>query len=65
MSESTDVQIQGERNINPENRSKHEGFETATKASMWKNGLFLMREIWQSVQLSTWGNNFSFRSDET
>ena len=34
MSESTDVQIQGERNINPENRSKHEGFETATKASM-------------------------------
>lgn len=36
MSESTDVQIQGERNINPENRSKHEGFEKATKASICK-----------------------------
>lgn len=36
MLESTDVQIQGERNIDPENRSKHEGFEKVTKASMWK-----------------------------
>lgn len=34
MSESIDVQIQGERNLNAENRSMYEGFEKSTKASI-------------------------------
>ena len=45
MSESIDVQIQGEINLNAENRSMYEGFEKSTKASIWKkNSLFLMRK---------------------
>ena len=34
MSESIDVQIQGEINLNAENRSMYEGFEKSTKASI-------------------------------
>ena len=36
MSESIDVQIQGERNLNVENRSMYEGFEKSTKTSIWR-----------------------------
>lgn len=34
MSETIDVKIIGQRNLNLENRSKHDGFKKAMKASI-------------------------------
>lgn len=44
MSESIDVQIQGERNLNVENRSMYEGFKKVQKQVYEENSLFLMRK---------------------
>lgn len=44
MSETIDVQILGQRNLNSENRSKHDGFKKAMKASIYKKKIYIWWE---------------------
>ena len=59
MSETIDVHILGQKkNINLENRSKHEGFEKGYKSKYMDKNVIFAEEIWQSVRLlSMWDTN--------